>query len=140
MQPPLSITSRELTKVCCRVKKKHHLVLRKDAQRQRRPFSFLSPLLPHYINKETTNKTVYIMAHSSSFSSATLLEQSIFLLFMIFWIIYGILNQYTSIHKITFDPVAVVWSQEVLKIILSLILFVLQDGNLLYLYKDVKQF
>ena len=79
------------------------------------------------------------MPHSSSFSSATLLEQSIFLLFMILWIIYGILNQYTSIHKITFDPTTVVWSQEVLKIILSLILFVIQDGNLSYLYEQLKE-
>jgi len=66
-------------------------------------------------------------------------RSTIFLLFMSLWIIYGILNQYNSLHAITFDPTTVVWSQEVLKIILSLILFFIQDGGLPILYSQVKQ-
>ena len=58
---------------------------------------------------------------------------------MSLWIIYGILNQYNAIHSITFDPTLVVWSQEFLKIILSLILFFVQDGGLFTLCTQVKQ-
>ena len=63
----------------------------------------------------------------------------IFLLFMSLWIIYGILNQYNNIHSITFDPATVVWCQEFLKIILSLLLFFLQDGGLYTLCNQVKE-
>jgi UDP-sugar transporter A1/2/3 len=63
----------------------------------------------------------------------------IFLLFMSLWIIYGILNQYNNIHSITFDPTTVVWCQELLKIILSLLLFFLQDGGLYTLCNQVKE-
>lgn len=63
----------------------------------------------------------------------------IFGLFMLLWIIYGILNQYNSINHISFDATTVVWSQEFLKIILSLLLFFLQDGGPVILYREVKQ-
>ena len=74
-----------------------------------------------------------------SFTDATPIEKSTFLLFMILWIIYGLLNQYTSLNGITFDPTTVVWSQEVLKIILSIILFRIQDGTLFKLYMQIKE-
>jgi len=76
---------------------------------------------------------------SHSFTDATPTEQSIFLLFMILWIIYGILNQYASINEITFDATQLVWTQEVLKIILSLILYRIQDGNLIHLKNELKE-
>jgi len=76
---------------------------------------------------------------SHSFTDATPIEQSIFLLFMILWIIYGILNQYASINKITFDATQLVWTQEVLKIILSLILYRIQDGYLIHLKNELKE-
>ena len=76
---------------------------------------------------------------SHSFTDATPTEQSIFLLFMILWIIYGILNQYASINEITFDATQLVWTQEVLKIILSLILYRIQDGNMIHLKNELKE-
>ena len=76
---------------------------------------------------------------SHSFTDATPIEQSIFLLFMILWIVYGILNQYASINEITFDATQLVWSQEVLKIILSLILYRIQDGNMIHLKNELKE-
>jgi len=76
---------------------------------------------------------------SHSFTDATPIEQSIFLLFMILWIIYGILNQHASINEITFDATQLVWTQEVLKIILSLILYRIQDGNMIHLKNELKE-
>ena len=58
---------------------------------------------------------------------------------MLLWIIYGILNQYASINEITFDATQLVWTQEVLKIILSLILFRIQDGNMIHLKNELKE-
>lgn len=75
---------------------------------------------------------------SHSFTDATPIEKSTFLLFMILWIIYGILNQYTSLNGITFDPTTVVWSQEVLKILLSILLFRIQDGSMRHLCRGVR--
>ncbi|KAL7553979.1 hypothetical protein ACHAWF_017331 [Thalassiosira exigua] len=57
-------------------------------------------------------------------------ERWVYASFLLLWIAYGVLNQYHSLHGIEFDPAAVVWSQEGLKIVLSLLLFRLQDGGL----------
>mmetsp|Transcript_11728 Transcript_11728/g.19408 ORF Transcript_11728/g.19408 Transcript_11728/m.19408 type:complete len:437 (+) Transcript_11728:399-1709(+) len=62
-----------------------------------------------------------------------------FFLFMTLWIIYGMLNQYNDIHSVTFDPTTIVWCQEFLKIILSLLLFYIQDGGLNILCSQVKE-
>ncbi len=74
-----------------------------------------------------------------SFSDVTRLERSVFFLFMVLWIVYGVLNQYSALHGVTFDATTVVWVQEVLKVTLSLILFFLQDGGVMHLCQQIKQ-
>lgn len=64
-------------------------------------------------------------------------QRSIFLSFLGLWIVYGLLNQLSSIRGIKFDPAEVVWSQEVLKIVLSLVLFFVQDGGPRQLASDI---
>jgi len=65
-------------------------------------------------------------------------RRSVYLSFLGLWIAYGLLNQLNSIRGISFDPAAVVWSQEVLKIVLSLLLFFVQDGGPWRLASDVR--
>lgn len=79
------------------------------------------------------------MMHKNGSTSPPRHRSIIFLLFMSLWIIYGILNQYNDIHSITFDPTTIVWCQEFLKIILSLILFFIQDGGMYILFSQVKE-
>lgn len=75
-----------------------------------------------------------------SFSDVNRLERSVvFFVFMVLWIVYGILNQYSTIHGIKFDATTVVWAQEILKVTLSLILFFLQDGGVMHLCQQSKQ-
>lgn len=68
-----------------------------------------------------------------------IMENSIFLLFMILWVVYGLLNQYNTLHDIKFDATTVVWTQEVLKVILTLFLFFVQDGGVIFLCQEIKQ-
>lgn len=78
----------------------------------------------------TTNGT----ANDGTRSSNKWTQRSIFLGL---WIVYGLLNQLNSIRGIQFDPAEVVWSQEVLKIVLSLGLFFVQDGGPRQLASDI---
>lgn len=74
-----------------------------------------------------------------SFASATPPERAVFLLFMLSWIVYGLLNQYNALAGITFDPAAIVWSQEVIKIALSFALFLIQDGDARCLVQQARE-
>lgn len=65
----------------------------------------------------------------TSLADATWADRSTYALFMILWIVYGLINQYCGIHRIAFDATTLVWSQEVLKIVLSVGLFCVQDGG-----------
>lgn len=79
------------------------------------------------------------MRRSQSFLGATTVERSVFISFMLLWIAYGVLNQYNAIHHIEFDPTPLVWLQEILKIVLSLILLFVQDGGGPYsLFQEMK--
>jgi drug/metabolite transporter (DMT)-like permease len=48
---------------------------------------------------------------------------------MLLWIVYGLLNQFLKIHGIQFNPATIVWLQEALKLVISLLLFFLQNGG-----------
>mmetsp|Transcript_25322 Transcript_25322/g.45645 ORF Transcript_25322/g.45645 Transcript_25322/m.45645 type:complete len:435 (+) Transcript_25322:31-1335(+) len=88
-------------------------------------------------SRKSARKHTKIM--TTTFTEASWSDRSVFLFFMLLWIVYGLLNQLNSINDIRFDPAAVVWSQEVLKIIISIGLFFVQDGSPRVLFKEARE-
>ena len=61
-------------------------------------------------------------------------ERSVFVSFLVLWIVYGLLNQLAKIKGIEYNAASLVWVQEVLKLVLSIALFAGQDGGLYELF------
>lgn len=85
----------------------------------------------------SVGNTTLSNTNASYASSSKWTQHSIFLSFLSLWIAYGLLNQLNSIRGTSFDPAEVVWAQEVLKIVLSLLLFFVQDGGPYRLVSDI---
>eukprot|EP00566_Odontella_aurita_P012789 CAMPEP_0113546358 /NCGR_PEP_ID=MMETSP0015_2-20120614/11760_1 /TAXON_ID=2838 /ORGANISM="Odontella" /LENGTH=459 /DNA_ID=CAMNT_0000446801 /DNA_START=200 /DNA_END=1580 /DNA_ORIENTATION=+ /assembly_acc=CAM_ASM_000160 len=82
----------------------------------------------------------YIEGMGTSLADATWADRSTYALFVVLWIAYAILNQYCVNRGIYFDATTLVWSQEVLKIVLSVGLFFVQDGGLLQLLHSAVEY
>lgn len=76
---------------------------------------------------------------TNTFFGASWSERLIFLLFIILWIVYGLLNQFNAINGVQFDPTTVVWSQELFKVIISVGLYFMQDGGANAFVKEARE-